>query len=140
MMLILLTLLVTPAIAGTPCARWYEVVDGADVKTRKPVKCDGVQGPKGQFTELLKDGERLAAEKKARQADHDQASSTETLLRTKLANARQERDGLVAENARLAAVKTPPRTWEWWEHLALWSVVSLAAGVSLGYLIWEGVN
>jgi hypothetical protein len=139
--LLALLLLTTPqAHAGTPCQRWHEVVDGADVRTRKTVDCDGMQGPKGQFAELLKDGERLEAEKKARELDRERAASNETVLRTKLANAHKERDGLIAENARLAATKRPPRTWEWYEHPALWSVMGLAVGAGLGYLIFKAAN
>ena len=138
---IALLLASSQAAAGTPCARWHEVVDGEDVRTRKPVTCDGMRGPKHQFAELLKDGKRLEAEKKARELDRRAASSAETVLRSNLDSMTKERDGLAIENKRLAAVKVPPRkTWEWYEHPVLWSVVSLGVGAGVGYLVAKVVR
>lgn len=125
------------ARSGVPCAEWYEVADGRDVQTNEPVTCDGVQGPRQQFAELLKCASSdLPTCEVKRQAESDKAAKVETALRKDVQIEKKRGDSHAEENKKLREKLKDLATVEVYEHPAFWAVIG-GAVVAAVWLVVE---
>lgn len=127
----------TVARAGDPCQEWFEVVDGRDVQTNEPVTCDGVQGPRQQFAELLKCASSdLPTCEVKRKAESDKAAKVEVALRKDVQIEKKRGDSHAEENKLLREKLEDLATVEVYEHPAFWAVVG-GAVVAAVWLVVE---
>lgn len=109
---------------STPCQQWYEVADGRDIQTNEPVTCDGVQGPRQQFAELLKCvSSHLPTCEVKRKAESDKAAKVETALRKDIQIEKKRGDAHAEENKKLREKLEDLATVEVYEHPLFWAVI-----------------